>query len=136
VFPLGVPGDKGINFDVVADREVRPKKPSDFTAKINELKEMAMDKSLVDVSDQWTAINNYMALRELAITKIADSEDYVYPDDMILLERKLKTGTTDLNQVMREQLRSAAQEIGQQYPEFLVLYDELLKYEIQFNKED
>jgi|DEB0MinimDraft_10_1074344.scaffolds.fasta_scaffold03606_3 hypothetical protein len=136
MFPLGVPGDKGINFDVVADREVRPKKPSDFTAKINELKEMAMDKSLVDVSDQWTAINNYMALRELAITKIADSEDYVYPDDMILLERKLKTGTTDLNQVMREQLRSAAQEIGQQYPEFLVLYDELLKYEIQFNKED
>lgn len=136
MFPLGVPGDKGINFDVVADREVRPKKPSDFTAKINELKEMAMDKSLVDVSDQWTAINNYMALRELAITKIADSEDYVYPDDMILLERKLKTGTTDLNQAMREQLRSAAQEIGQQYPEFLVLYDELLKYEIQFNKED
>jgi hypothetical protein len=37
---------------------------------------------------------------------------------------------------MREQLRSAAQEIGQQYPEFLVLYDELLKYDIQFNKED
>jgi hypothetical protein len=136
MFPLGVPGDKGINFDVVADREVRPKKPSDFTAKINELKEMAMDKSLADVSDQWTAINNYMALRELAITKIADNEDYVYPDDMLLLERKLKTGTTDLNQDMREQLRSAAQEIGQRYPEFLVLYDELLKYEIQFNKED
>ena len=136
MFPLGVPGDKGINFDVVADREVRPKKPSDFTAKINELKEMAMDKSLADVSDQWIAINNYMALRELAITKIADSEDYVYPDDMLLIERKLKTGTTDLDQAMREQLRSAAQEIGQQYPEFLVLYDELLKYEIQFNKED
>ena len=136
MFPLGVPGDKGINFDVVADREVKPKKASDFTAKINELKEMAMDKSLMDISDQWIAINNYMALREASLMKIAQEEDYVYPDDMLLIETKLKTGTTDLNQDIRNNLRSAAQSIGQDYPEFLVLYDELLKYEIQFNKED
>jgi len=97
---------------------------------------MAQDKSLQNISTNWTAINNYMALREQAMIKIAQDEDYNYPADYRLLENKLTRGTTDLNQEIREVLRGQAQLIGAEYPEFLVLYDELLKYEIQFNKED
>ena len=136
MFPLGVPGDKDFSYTVVAGREIKPRKPSDFNAKIQELREMAQDKSLQNISTNWTAINNYMALREQAMIKIAQDEDYNYPADYRLLENKLTRGTTDLNQEIREVLRGQAQLIGAEYPEFLVLYDELLKYEIQFNKED
>jgi len=137
MFPMGVPGILGDeNFEVVADREIRFKKPSDYNAKINELREMSMDPAVQEVSPQWLAINNYFAARENAIVKIAETQGYEYPQDLKLIERKLSTGTTDIDQDMREILRSIASNIGSEYPEFLVLYDELLKYEIQFNKED
>ena len=95
-----------------------------------------MDPAVQEVSPQWLAINNYFAARENAIVKIAETQGYEYPQDLKLIERKLSTGTTDIDQDMREILRSIASNIGSEYPEFLVLYDELLKYEIQFNKED
>ena len=108
---------------------------NDFNAKIEELRKMASNSKYAEVSDNWYGINNYMAIREQALIAIAEQEDYEYLNDYEYLLRKLKTGTTDLNQSIRETLRQQAQIIGANYPEFLVLYDELLKYEIQFNKE-
>ena len=79
MFPLGVPGDKDFSYTVVAGREIKPRKPSDYNAKIQELREMAQDKSLQNISTNWTAINNYMALNKPI--KMAQDEDYNYPAD-------------------------------------------------------
>ena len=136
LFPLGIPGDKGINYDVLTGREVKPKKDSDYYARIKELKRMAQDTSLADVSEQWVAVNNYFAAREQALIKIAEAGGYNYPEDMVLIENRLKDGTTDVQQGVREILRSYASQLTSQYPSFLVMYNELLRYEIKFNKED
>ena len=134
MFPLGKK-TKDFNYEIVAGRSIKTRNPSDFNAKIEELRKMASNSKYAEVSDNWYGINNYMAIREQALIAIAEQEDYEYPNDYEYLLRKLKTGTTDLNQSIRETLRQQAQIIGANYPEFLVLYDELLKYEIQFNKE-
>jgi hypothetical protein len=95
---------------------------------------MARDQSLKDFPVH-KALVGWFINRDLALINLADDSDtYSFPKDIKELEDNLRKGTSDLAQEQRENLRETANILLSQYPEFFTVYDEVLRYEIQYNK--
>ena len=134
-FPLG-DGNTDINLRKLLDRDVQEPRNyvSDWTTKMDELEAMALDTSLegYPVHD---ALRKYFASRDLIFINLAlESDRYQYPRDIEDLENKLRNPRSDDAQYYREQLREVANKLISEYPEFYVVYDEVLSFEIKYNK--
>ena len=134
-FPLGT-GDTELNLRKLLDRNIKDPTTygSTWNTKLNELEEMARDQSLKDFPVH-KALVNWFINRDLALMNLAnDSDTYSFPKDIKELEDNLRKGKSDLAQEQRENLRETANILLSQYPEFFTVYDEVLRYEIQYNK--
>jgi len=134
-FPLGT-GDTELNLRKLLDRNIKDPTTygSTWNTKLNELEEMARDQSLKDFPVH-KALVGWFINRDLALMNLAnDSDTYSFPKDIKELEDNLRKGTSDLAQEQRENLRETANILLSQYPEFFTVYDEVLRYEIQYNK--
>ena len=134
-FPLGT-GDTELNLRKLLDRNIKDPTTygSTWNTKLNELEEMARDQSLKDFPVH-KALVGWFINRDLALINLADDSDtYSFPKDIKELEDNLRKGTSDLAQEQRENLRETANILLSQYPEFFTVYDEVLRYEIQYNK--
>ena len=134
-FPLGT-GDTELNYRKLTGRDV--KEPKDFASrwatKLNELEEMAKDPSLKDYV-VYPALQSYFLARDISLRNIAiNSKTLNFPQDKKKLERQIRTGTSDVAQQEREKLREVANNLLSNIPEFYTAYDEVLSFEIQYNK--
>ena len=134
-FPFG-DGRTEINYQALVGRKVR--EPQDYrsrwTTKMNELEEIAFDDSL-DKYEVHQYIKEYFQRRNIALINLANkSKTYSFPENKKELERQLATGNSDIAQFEREQLREVANILISENPDFAVVYDEVLSFEIQYNK--
>ena len=101
---------------------------------MNELEEMSRDKSLQKFP-LFKALNTYFLSRELILMNIAmESETLSYPKNKKDLENTIRNPRSDSAQYYREQLREVANKLISEYPEFYTVYDEVLSFEIKYNK--
>jgi len=70
----------------------------------------------------------------LAFLASTESETLTYPENKLKLEKQLRTGRSDVAQQKREELRQLANILVSENPEFYIVYDEVLSFEIQYNK--
>jgi hypothetical protein len=134
-FPFG-DGRTEINYQSLVGRKVR--EPQDYrsrwTTKMNELEEIAFDSSL-EKYEVHQYITEYFQRRNIALINLANkSKTYSFPENKKELERQLATGNSDIAQFEREQLREVANILISENPDFAVVYDEVLSFEIQYNK--
>ena len=101
---------------------------------MNELEEIAFDSSL-EKYEVHQYITEYFQRRNIALINLANkSKTYSFPENKKELERQLATGNSDIAQFEREQLREVANILISENPDFAVVYDEVLSFEIQYNK--
>lgn len=134
-FPLGN-GRTEINLRKLLGRDVEEKKDfvSDWNTRMNELEEMSRDKSLQKFP-VFKALNTYFLSRELVLMNLAmESETLSYPKNKKDLENSIRNPRSDSAQFYREQLREVANKLLSEYPEFYTVYDEVLSFEIKYNK--
>ena len=134
-FPLGN-GDTDINLKKLLDRDVEEKRRwvSDWNTKMDELEEMSKDESLQNYP-VYPALNSYFAARDLILFSLAqESETLTYPQNKETLEDSLRNPRSESAQYYREQLREVANRLLSEYPEFYSVYDEVLSFEIKYNK--
>ena len=134
-FPFG-DGRTEINYQSLVGRKVR--EPQDYrsrwTTKMNELEEIAFDSSL-EKYEVHQYITEYFQRRNIALINLSmKSKTYTFPENKKELERQLATGNSDLAQYEREKLREVANILISENPDFAVVYDEVLSFEIQYNK--
>ena len=63
-----------------------------------------------------------------------ESETLSYPKNKKDLENSIRNPRSDSAQYYREQLREVANKLLSEYPEFYTVYDEVLSFEIKYNK--
>jgi len=134
-FPLGT-GDTELNLRKLLDRNIKDPTTygSTWNTKLNELEKMAKDQSLKDFPVH-KALRGWFINRDIQLEKLASkSKTYNFPKDTKELEDTLRSGTSDEAQMARENLRETANILLSRYPEFFTVYDEVLRYEIQYNK--
>lgn len=134
-FPLGT-GDTELNLRKLLDRNIKDPTTygSTWNTKLNELEKMAKDQSLKDFPVH-KALRGWFINRDIQLEKLASkSKTYSFPKDTKELEDTLRSGTSDEAQMARENLRETANILLSRYPEFFTVYDEVLRYEIQYNK--
>ena len=134
-FPLGT-GDTELNLRKLLDRNIKDPTTygSTWNTKLNELEKMAKDQSLKDFPVH-KALRGWFINRDIELEKLASkSKTYSFPKDTKELEDTLRSGTSDEAQMARENLRETANILLSRYPEFFTVYDEVLRYEIQYNK--
>jgi hypothetical protein len=134
-FPFG-DGRTEINYEALVGRKVREPKDyrSRWVTKMNELEQIAFDDSLENYEVQ-QYIKEYFQRRNIALINLSNkSKTYTFPENKKELERQLATGNSDIAQYEREQLREVANILISENADFAVVYDEVLSYEIQYNK--
>ena len=134
-FPLGT-GETEINYQKLLNREVKEEKTlaSRWATKMNELEDMAKDTSLSSYPVH-NSLQKYFINRDVALFALStESETLTYPENKLKLEKQLRTGRSDVAQQKREELRQLANILVSENPEFYIVYDEVLSFEIQYNK--
>ena len=124
------------NLAVILDRNILQPYSTDIDANILELENMAKDKALDDIAPVWTAINQYMEARDMVLTLISEDAGRIPADSREYAKGRLRNADKEVAQFGREILRDFAKILSAEVPEFLVLYDDLLRKEIQYNREE
>jgi len=124
------------NLSVILDRNILQPYSTDINANILELENMSKDVALKDVTPVWSAINQYMEARNMVLKLISEDAGRVPEDSREYAKGRLRNADKEVAQFGREILRDYAKILSTEVPEFLVLYDDLLRKEIQYNREE
>tara|TARA_Y100000361_G_scaffold132936_1_gene130785 strand:- start:4175 stop:9172 length:4998 start_codon:yes stop_codon:yes gene_type:complete len=131
--PLGDPYIKE-NLSVILDRNIKTPYRTDIDANILELEEIAKDEKLKDIVPVWEALSSYMELRSTVLASISTNAGRNPEDSIEYAKGRLRNGESEIHLRSRNLLSEFAKQLVSQYPEFLIVYDDLLRAEVEYNR--
>ena len=131
--PLGDPYIKE-NLSVILDRNIKTPYRTDIDANILELEQIAKDEKLKDIVPVWEALSSYMELRSTVLASISTNAGRNPEDSIEYAKGRLRNGESEIHLRSRNLLSEFAKQLVSQYPEFLIVYDDLLRAEVEYNR--
>jgi hypothetical protein len=75
-----------------------------------------------------------MTLRSTVLTSISKNAGRNPEDSIEYAKGRLRNGESDIHLKSRNLLSDYAKQLVSQYPEFLIVYDDLLRAEVEYNR--